>query len=857
MTPRTTVGAPPCADGGSGGQQCGEIRPRRRGVHGASRSAAALADLAGPRPAGRAGGRRVCARPRRGRAARSPRTRTSVGRPTRWTPPIFFACNPERAPACPETVEEIRALPGVADAALFLSPQVPVTDGDGRIVQLQDDPCFSGSGALQLLVPRGPEFGSTLHRLRILEGRAADPTRADEVVIAPLIAEQVGVEVGDTLFVNFPTDCLDPRVDWPEPVEVRVVGIGLTAVEVPPKNGFYVQGLHTTPAFAALLPERLADPSDEIRVQQQIGAAVALRLDPGTTLADLADTPGVPDFGEVITSDLIGEPVDAGLQTDANALWLVALVGALATLAVLGPTLARFAGELAEEDRTLASMGWGRPQRMMRGAAHGTVVALVAVVTAVVVMAFASRWTPIGDARTIEPDPGIEVDLLVLLLGAVGLTVLVVGFLALLARRSTRPRARPRQTPLAALAARLGLRPPAVLGIRIGLEPARRQAPIRSTVLAVAVGTAAVVGVLAYTSSAQYLRENPERLGVPWDDFVYVSEAENSSDLLAQAQDWPEVESVSGVLYFTPALSLGPNHVPGRVLAIDTGVGAVNPTVIDGRAPRSDDEILMSPLLASDVGVDIGDVVETSMEIEVFGEDGPEIITTGPFPLEVVGTGPVPLGDGNFDQGTVMTVDGLIAHYPPEAVDPADRDRVDFLAMVRAPGVTDEQVVERLAAAEIPFDPDEFDLETILQNIVSIDRTSTESAPDLLGLFMAALAALVLVYGVSVAVDRNRQDLAVARALGMSPRLQRRTARWAGTAFTAAALALAIPVGLVIGRLAWRRYAEGLGVVPDPVVQGREVVVVAVAALLLAAAVATLAARWQARSSTGSILRSE
>ena len=280
------------------------------------------------------------------------------------------------------------------------------------------------------------------------------------------------MEVGDALFVNFPTDCQDPREDWPEPVEVRVVGIGLSAIEVPPKNGFYLQGLHTTPAFVGLLPEGLADLSDEIGVQQQAGAGVALRLDPGTTLADLADTPGVPDFAEVITSDLIAEPVDAGLQTDANALWLVALVGTLATLAVLGPTLARFAGELAEEDRTLAAMGWGRPQRMARGAAHGTVVAVVAVATAVVVMAIASRWTPIGDARTIEPDPGIEVDLLVLLMGSVGLTVLVVGFLALLARRSTRPRPRPRQTPLAALAARLGLRPPAVLGIRIGLEPA-------------------------------------------------------------------------------------------------------------------------------------------------------------------------------------------------------------------------------------------------------------------------------------------------------------------------------------------------------------------------------------------------
>ena len=31
---------------------------------------------------------------------------------------------------------------------------------------------------------------------------------------------------------------------------MTVVGIGIGRVEIPPKNGYYLQGIHTTPAFA-------------------------------------------------------------------------------------------------------------------------------------------------------------------------------------------------------------------------------------------------------------------------------------------------------------------------------------------------------------------------------------------------------------------------------------------------------------------------------------------------------------------------------------------------------------------------------------------------------------------------------
>ena len=122
---------------------------------------------------------------------------------------IALPCAVEDPATCP-VIGEIRAWPGVADAARFATGAVPILDIDGHLVQANNDTCYSGSGAVNLITPIDPEFGTSLHRLRLLEGRLADPTRADEVVMAPLAAEALGVGVGDRLFprpVGLPRGC--------------------------------------------------------------------------------------------------------------------------------------------------------------------------------------------------------------------------------------------------------------------------------------------------------------------------------------------------------------------------------------------------------------------------------------------------------------------------------------------------------------------------------------------------------------------------------------------------------------------------------------------------------------------------
>ena len=87
----------------------------------------------------------------------------------------------------------------------------------------------------------------------------------------------------------------------------------------------------------------------------------------------------------------------------------------------------------------------------------------------------------------------------------------------------------------------MGLSTPVVLGIRIGLEPGRGQAPVRSSVFAVALSVTAITGVLVYTAGAQHLRETPAWRAVPWDDVVFVNELPNGVALAERAAAWPEV----------------------------------------------------------------------------------------------------------------------------------------------------------------------------------------------------------------------------------------------------------------------------------------------------------------------------
>ncbi len=760
-------------------------------------------------------------------------------------------CEPDE-PGCPsatEFVDEVRTWDGVAAAGVLGSVQTPVVDAHG-VWETNGDACNTGSGEISAMIPLDDHVGHDLLRIRILEGRDVDPTRTDEAVLAPEAAALHGVRVGDTLTLHLGADVTcDDQSTWGSPTELTVVGIGLTGAEVPPKSGFYIQGIHLSPALSTL-------------ESAQANAFVLIRFEPGATLDDLPESAGRPGFRPAFNraTDLRGDDIEAGLRSDANAFWLVAALGAVAACFVLGPTLARYRWTAAAVDTTLGAVGWARRDRILRSTAHALAISAVAGTVAAAVMLAASTRTPIGDAQSIEPDPGVELDVVVLLVGWAGLTVLVTLGLAVLAWPSRARATAPRRAPLSTAAARLGVPARAVLGIRIGLEPGPRQAPVRSSVFALTLGVAGVIGVLVYTGSAHHLAATPGWRGVPWDDIVPVDEVADGLALTQRVADWPEVQAAGNALFYVPPLILGEDHLEGRAMAFSTGADDVTPTVIDGRAPIAADETLLNPGLAADLGVGIGDEIEAAFDLTDFA--GPEAGITEPFMLEVVGTGVVPIGDGRFERAMAITREGLLAQAAtfPGAEDdeePTGERRIDLLFINRADGVSDAAIVRRLAAEDIPYSVDPAAKAAFLDNLVSTDPTSTEAAPNLLAALMAIMGAGVLAYGLSVSVLRNSRDLAVVRTLGLTPRLVRSTARWAGVSFVTPALVVAVPLGVVVGRMAWRRYAEGLGVVTDPSLPVGPILACILATVLLGAVVGDLSARWESRTRPGAALRSE
>ena len=121
----------------------------------------------------------------------------------------------------------------------------------------------------------------------------------------------------------------------------------------------------------------------------------------------------------------------------------------------------------------------------------------------------------------------------------------------------------------------------------------------------------------------------------------------------------------------------------------------------------------------------------------------------------------------------------------------------------------------------------------------------------------AALGLAGIAHALLIAVTRGRGDIAVARALGFTPRQARVSIVWQGIAITVAAIVIGVPAGVLIGRVVWKRVADGVGaldLVSIPWFAFAVIPAVALAAVTSAAAIIGYKA---ARLDPAAVLRSE
>ncbi len=746
-------------------------------------------------------------------------------------------------------LEEVRRLPSVADAALVEALSGFIATADGTSVQpFADDACYSGPGRVDVLGDRTGRFGNELNETRIVAGRRADPEAVDEAVLSKSTADRLGIEPGSVLQVSLfdGDECFEPS-RWSPPISVRVVGIGLAPGEVPPPSGDYSSSLLVTPAF---LSEHAAAPSYFV--------AMPVRLRNGADRAELlADIERAGGHAQVfIDARDLSESLGRGIRPQAVTLWLVAGLAALAGAAVVGQALVRQSRADAIDRPTLTAIGMSRRGHLAVGLVAGASVGAAAGVLAVVVALAASTLTPVGLAGVIEPDPGVSVDVAVLGIGMVTTVGFVLAVTAVCAwwpsRVGERGRSlRRRPVPVVDGMAHVGFPTTMVAGVRMALQrgAGRAAVPVGTSIAAIAVATVATIGSLTFGAGVDHLIATPRLIGLNWDGLLLRPDVDPDLLETALTEHRDVIASTAGT-FFAPFpaaedtegnLQLGPERRDVAVLSF-ANTTDIGPSVIAGRAPTADDEVLIAPETLAELGLAIGDTVDGYGQVD-------------PMPLRIVGVGVIPSsgGEGRLGRGATLTLAGLTRLNSDVSSDGfwlrfaegADHEATlrDVLATAGAPAIG--QGSDYLPAGV-------FGTALELRDVAQVDR-----APRLFAAVMAAMALGVIVHVLVTALHANRRDLAVLRAIGWRRGDVRRAMAWQATVYVLSALALGVPLGIALGRSIWRLYAQRLGVVPEPVVPWLSVAAAVVAPLVLAVVIALTLSRRTTAKRTADALTTE
>ena len=715
--------------------------------------------------------------------------------------------------------------------------------------------------------PADDENMRTVERPVALEGRLADPNRPDEVMVTPAFVAASGLGVGDTLTLRLYTpetqDVLaltggagaGPEPDGPT-VAARIVGVI--------RSPWYSDTVGETHGTVVPSPALFARYEPNLMGASGGGIRNALvRLHDGEAgLADfkagLARVSGRTDLDQ---KNLVeeGRRVSATTDFEAEALLGFALAATVAAVFLVGQSVARYSASTVAALHALRAVGLTEPQARVAAALGPAAAALAGTAAGIAAAASASRWFPIGTAALLEPDPGLALDLPVLLTGAVAVPVLVTAGAVLAAGpalRSARSGTSPRRSAVAAAAARLGAPIPVVVGSRFALEPGRgtQAVPVRPALVGAATGVVGVVAAFTFSAGVDDAAGNPARFGQvhQLEAFVGFSGEDSApvGDLLPVLSADPDVVAVNDT-----RIAVGEvDRVPVTLFTLDPAGDPWPLVVIEGRAPAGPGEVVLAPDSAAAVGAAVGDVVEMTG-------------TAGTREVTVTGTAFVPEGHNNYVTGGWVTAAGYDTLFDPhDEVSPAFK--YHLLYLVLRPGADPGAVTDRLEEAIAPViaaatgtDPAEVTVDGVLAPpeppVPVAELRQIRSLPAFLAGFLVVLALGAVGHALATAVRRRRYDMAVLRALGMTRRQSRGIVLTQATVLALVGLLIGVPLGLALGRTLWRYVAE-----TTPLFYVAPVAALALALVVpLALVAANLLAAWPshraASMSVGSVLRAE
>lgn len=697
-----------------------------------------------------------------------------------------------------------------------------------------------------LIAVVGPDgrYGRDLNRFKFLAGRPLRADRADEAVVGFLLARQRHLHVGSTLTIH-----LVPEA--PTGVTLRVVGIEAAPTEFPPRSSATSLSLYLSPAF-------LDTPIGTQAVARKVTQFVVVRLRHGTRdaapfIAALESAVGGPVGSTSFADQAVN--VQRSMHLQAVALWLMAGFVGVAGALVLLQLLTRQGFDDATEYPTLAALGMTSTQLGLSGVVRVAVAAVTGVAGGGVLAWMASPLLPLGTARTAEPHPGLAFNAAVIG-GGVAAVLALVTLLGATAQLRAGRRAGHR---VLFAGANTGPPPSAVLGrvpgvvrlpltmgigVRLALQAGRGRTavPVRTTLVAAAVGIGALGASVTFGASLAHLLDTPALYGVTFD---------------AQIQgngNFSDIRPIVPILASDPAIAafaVGRTGIPMRTDKVTFGAqatfnvaGSLEPTVTAGRLPTGPDEILLGSKTMAALHTSLGRIISVTVA---------ELPT--PLSMRIVGRGVLAsITDAEqLGRGAVVApsaLDRLATIAPPGFKVPPEGD-----AFVRFGPVHDR--ARAIAELQARLGPANFVATAPIQPNDVADFGRVRNLPDILAAVVGVTGLITIVHLLTSAIRRRRRDLAVLKSLGMPPSKVSAAIFWQATSVGLVSTALGLPIGIVAGRWAWRLVASDLGVVAQPQVPLLVLTGLSIGVLVVVNLVAAGPAVAAGRVAPASVLRTE
>jgi len=712
-------------------------------------------------------------------------------------------------------------------------------------------------------------------RVTITAGRAADSSRADEIVATPIAAAFLGLHVGSHFSIGVWRSTQSTLTPY-RVIHATLVGVGVFNTQVIQDDidhgntGFL---LGTPTLFRQLTSCCQSGTYDGIAITggSQYDGAVEHEYARLLRTSSYTDSEGGQQL-QVYNTATIEAEAQRAIAPEAVALGVFGGIAALAAILIGIQAVSRQLRAHMDEGVVLRAVGAGPAITSTDGLLGILGAVVVGSLLAAVLAVGLSPLAPFGPVRTVDPSPGIDFDWTVLGLGVLVLVLGIGGWAAVVGYRqaphrvSARGRGRANEASgIVKFAIAGGLPVSGIAGLRFALETGRGRGtvPVRSVIVGAVLAITVVTATLTFGASLDTLVSHPDLYG--W-NFTYAYYSTDGygpvpTSLVSSPLAHDHAVAATTGAYFA-TVEIDDHIVP--VLG-EAAHASIAPPVLTGHPVDGTDQIVLGSATLAQLHKKLGDTVVVQGD----GIPARRLVIVGTATLPTIGT--VLSVHPTMTTGAVIATSAvpkaLLNQYGPfsgpnalfirvrPGTDPATARRV--LAALGQKALH-QFITPQVVSAE---GPDAYGGTLQLlgpqRPAEIVNYRAMGTTPGLLagGLAVGAVAALGLTLVASV--RQRRRELALLKSFGFTQRQLAAAVSWQSTAIVAVGLVAGIPLGIVLGRFLWELFAHQLSAVVDPTIPGVPILIVAVGALVLANLVAALPGRSAARTPTALVLRAE